>query len=69
MIPAAWSLLVDLRSCLLRRQAGYVDVAQKAEGNVPGIGYPGTLFHFRRVVDLKVQQVAGSDQQALLLRR
>ena len=61
--------MFDLLRCLLWRQAGYIDVAQKAEGNVPGIGYPRVLFHFRRVVDLKVQQVAGSDQQAVLLRR
>ena len=69
MIPAAYEPLLDLLGCLLRRQAGYGDVAQKAEGNVPGIGYPGVLFHLRRVVDQKVQQVAGPDEQALFLRR
>ena len=61
--------LVDELCCLLWRQAGYVDVAQKVEGNIPGIGYPGVQFHFRRVVNQKVQQVAGSDEQALLLGR
>ena len=69
MTPAAYESMFDLLGCLLRRQAGYVDAAQKAEGNGSGIGHPGVLFHLWRVVDLKVQQIARSDQQALLLRR
>ena len=61
--------LIDELSRLLWCQAGYMDVAQKVEGNISGIGYPYVQFHFRRVVDQKVQQVAGSDEQALLLGR
>ena len=61
--------MLDLLCCLLRRHAGHAHATQKAEGNGPGIRDSRTLFHLWRVIDLKAKQVAGSDEQTLVLPR